>query len=200
MPVKILVISDSHIHERADEIPKPFMVFFRSRSYDIVVHAGDLVDKDVLVILNDIAPERYVVSGNMDYLDLPETRRFIIYGIPVGVIHGHQVRPRGNVGALTQIARDMKVNILISGHTHSPYIAAFEDILHLNPGSVTGAWGGGGGSMIPSFIDLEINELGEAHVRLYELRGNEVALIKYEVYEQKGEGGRWKRRQGSQGA
>jgi predicted phosphodiesterase len=41
---RLLIISDSHIHDRANDIPGEFMDILRSGSYEVVIHAGDLVD------------------------------------------------------------------------------------------------------------------------------------------------------------
>ena len=38
--------------------------------------------------------------------------------IKVGVIHGHQCVPVGDLDSLSAIARQMDVDVLISGHTH----------------------------------------------------------------------------------
>jgi putative phosphoesterase len=39
--------------------------------------------------------------------------------IRIGVIHGHQCVPTGNLDSLNSIARQMDVDVLISGHTHT---------------------------------------------------------------------------------
>lgn len=179
----ILIISDSHIPERAYEIDEHIVNFIKSKVYDVVIHAGDLTDEQILDQVKSFGLRCYVVQGNMDYLDLPEKESFEIYGIHIGVVHGDQVRPRGNIKALTAIAKEMNVEILISGHTHSSFIVLDPaGVVHINPGSVTGVWGGGGGSMIPSFIEMEVYENRIVKVRLYELNGNSVVLRKEEKF------------------
>ncbi len=175
---KILVVGDSHIHERADEIPKEFHSHFMKQNYDIVIHTGDVVDPDVLDLFKGLGKRFFVVEGNMDYLNLPDHHIIDLYGVRIGLVHGHQVRPRGDLGKLSRLGRALGASILISGHTHYPFIEFFEDILHINPGSVTGVWGGGGGSMTPSFIELEIDETRKLVAALYELRKNELVIIK----------------------
>lgn len=39
--------------------------------------------------------------------------------IRIGVIHGHQCIPTGDLDSLSSIARQMDVDVLISGHTHT---------------------------------------------------------------------------------
>jgi len=170
----VLVLSDSHIRERAEWFPEEFLEIFRSKAYDIAVHAGDLVDPEVLDFVKSLGKKVYVVQGNMDYLDLPEQEVFEVLGFRIGVVHGDQVRPRGNVQALTMLAKSMNVSILISGHTHAPFITTYSGVLHINPGSVTGVWGGGGGSFTPSFAELAISSTGDIAVTLYELKRGRV--------------------------
>ncbi|MCG2870583.1 MAG: YfcE family phosphodiesterase [Vulcanisaeta sp.] len=170
---KVLILGDSHIHDRADEIPGEFMDIFASGSYEIVIHTGDLVDPDVLSLVKKLGRRQYVVRGNMDYLDLPKQAVFEVGGVKIGVVHGDQVRPRGNIEALTRIAKTINVNVLVSGHTHAPFITEHEGVIHVNPGSVTGVWGGGGGSMRPSFIEMTVMD-NKINVELYELVNNRV--------------------------
>ncbi len=56
----MLVVGDSHIRERADEIPKEFYEYFSSNSYDIVIHTGDLVDPDVIDLFKNFGKEFYM--------------------------------------------------------------------------------------------------------------------------------------------
>jgi len=39
--------------------------------------------------------------------------------IKIGVIHGHQCIPTGDLDSLSSIARQMDVDVLVSGHTHT---------------------------------------------------------------------------------
>jgi len=173
MSVKLVIIADTHIPERATWIPSKIeeVLLNEVRDARILVHGGDLVSEEVLEWAKGLAPEFYVVRGNMDYLDLPERVVIDLGFIKIGVIHGYQVHPRGNIRQLTEIAKSMGVKVLISAHTHTPLIKKYEGILHLNPGSLTGVWGGGGGSMRPSFITVQVDK-SNAKVTLYELEND----------------------------
>lgn len=39
--------------------------------------------------------------------------------IKIGVIHGHQCIPTGDLDSLSALARQMDVDVLVSGHTHT---------------------------------------------------------------------------------
>jgi len=172
---KLVVLADTHIPDRAEAIPSPILAALlrEAETADIAVHAGDFTSREVLDWSMRLASEVYVVKGNMDYLDLPSTASFELEGLKFSVVHGHQVYPRGDLAKLSRVARRLGSHILISAHTHSPFIKLYEGILHLNPGSLTGVWGGGGGSMKPSFMVINL-EGDTIEVILYELEGSEL--------------------------
>lgn len=181
---KFLIIGDSHIPTRASSIPKRIESHILNNEYYMVLCTGDLVDKSVLDFLNSIAPTKVVV-GNMDYLDLPEYEKMEIEGIKIGMAHGHQVRPRGDIRKLAKLAYSLDVDILVTGHTHVPLVKKViiegREILILNPGSCTGVWSGGGGSLIPSFMELVISKERSACVTLYELKGLTLTKTEYSL-------------------
>ncbi len=167
--MKVLILSDAHVPDRVPSIPKKVKEMIeREKPYDLVIYAGDLTGDEVLSWIDTLGPI-VVVRGNMDYLPLPEERVVEVGDFKVLVIHGHQVWPRGNLDMLNEIARERGADVIVHGHTHYPIITQKDGIIHLNPGSVTGAWGGGGGSMTPSFIVAEIDN--SIRGVLYEVKG-----------------------------
>ncbi|RLI84344.1 MAG: YfcE family phosphodiesterase [Archaeoglobales archaeon] len=170
----IVVLSDTHIPERALRIPYEIEPFLKEAN--LIVHAGDLTDKKVLDDLMSFG-RVLVVRGNMDYLSLPRYEKFKAGDLKFGVFHGHGIYPRGDRRQLTDFALDLDVDVLITGHTHSPDVYKGE-VLILNPGSATGAWGGGGGSGIPSFMVLKV-EGNLINVDLYEIR-EKVSVKRFE--------------------
>jgi len=130
------VISDTHIPERASKIPE--VVFDLFNDVDMILHAGDLVSLDILDELQKIAPTE-CSQGNMDRaygVKLPKSVVFEVEGIKIGLNHG-EVYPRGDTQQLKYIALEMDVEVLITGHTHWPFIKDVGDVLLLNPGSPT---------------------------------------------------------------
>ncbi len=110
----------------------------------------------------------------MDYLPLPKTQKLVVNNIIIGVHHGDGVYPRGNTRGLTRIATELGVDVLFTGHTHAPFIkyGLTKETLLINPGSLTGVWGGGGGSMRPSMMILGISD-DTIYVKYYELLSND---------------------------
>jgi len=64
--MKIGVISDTHIPNRAKEIPPKVLEMLKGM--DMILHAGDLVELSILEILKSICPDVRAVWGNMDPL------------------------------------------------------------------------------------------------------------------------------------
>ncbi len=176
---RILIIGDAHIPDRAYEVPRPIEEFIdRNKPFDIAVYTGDFTGEEVYEWFKTLGKRVYAVEGNMDYLQLPMYEVFEVSDIRFGVIHGDQVYPRGNVKKLSKIAKKLNVSVLFSGHTHAPFIKVYENVLHVNPGSLTGVWGGGGGSGIPSLIIVLLRSKEELELQLYELVDEELKLRK----------------------
>ncbi|MCX8184151.1 MAG: YfcE family phosphodiesterase [Sulfolobales archaeon] len=172
--------SDSHIPERAEWLPKSVEQYVLSEKFDVVIHAGDVVDEELIEFFRKyVSSELYVVRGNMDYLKLPRYVKIAVEGVDLGVIHGDRVYPRGNIAALTRAAITLKTKLLISGHTHTSFIVYDRSgVLHVNPGSITGVWSGVGGSGVPSFAELRVSSK-TVTVALYEILGD--TLIQKEL-------------------
>ena len=130
------IISDTHIPERASEIPENVFEIFKD--VDMILHAGDLISLKIRDILNDISPT-ICVQGNMDRYygtELPERELMEVGGVKIGLNHG-EVYPRGDTQQLRYIGLEMGVDVLITGHTHFAFINQLKDMLLLNPGSPT---------------------------------------------------------------
>ena len=128
------LISDTHIPDRARIIPQNVLTGFED--VDLIIHAGDLTIQRVIDELEEIAPVM-AIQGNMDRvagLDLPKARVIEVERVKIGVAHG-EVYPRGDTQQLLYLAKQLDVNILITGHSHQPKIEQVEDVLLLNPGS-----------------------------------------------------------------
>lgn len=186
-----LVIGDTHIPDRAERVPRALEESIRGYRFDYVFFTGDLTSKTVEEWLRPLGEHLYIVRGNMDYLPYRTSYVVELGEIKVGLIHGDQVHPRGDIRKLTHIAKRLGADLLISGHTHYPVVALSDssDVLHLNPGSATGVWGGGGGSMRPSLMIMYIHSAGIS-VDLIELDPLRRELSRREYVAEK-TGGKW---------
>lgn len=134
--MKIGLISDTHIPERASKLPITVLEAFKD--VDLILHAGDITSPQVIAELEEIAPVK-AVQGNMDRIfsdEIPKSQLIEVEDFKIGLNHG-VVYPKGDTLQLKYIAMELGANIFISGHTHKPEIEKIDDILFLNPGSPT---------------------------------------------------------------
>ena len=128
------LISDTHIPDRAKVLPQKVLDAFND--VDLILHAGDLTSPRVIEELESLAPVM-AVQGNMDRvngIDLPRAKVIEAEGLKIGIVHG-EVYPRADSDQLLYLAKELNVDILVSGHSHQPKIEQKEGILLLNPGS-----------------------------------------------------------------
>ena len=94
----------------------------------------------------------------------------------MGLIHGHQIIPWGDDEALSNKAKELGVDILISGHSHELRYSEYNHIHLINPGSMTGAYSSLKVDAIPSFMILEIKST-EIVVYSYYLSEGELKCV-----------------------
>ncbi len=128
------IISDTHIPVRTDSIPQ--RVFEVFKDVDMILHCGDIEIKSVVEELEKIAPV-IAVHGNCDpYIGYNTHEIIEVEDVKIGLTHG-VVYPKGDTQQLYYLARELDVDILVSGHTHKPMIQQEGEVLLLNPGSPT---------------------------------------------------------------
>ena len=153
------LISDTHGLLR----PEVFKAF---DGVDLILHAGDVGDPDILTTLETIAPVR-AVWGNTDEWEIrervPEVARVAIGGGEAVVVHGHQYGSptpqrvvRAHPGAL----------LVVFGHSHVPVIERVESTLAVNPGSA-----GPKRFSLPTTVALATIEGHEVDAHLVQLLG-----------------------------
>ncbi|MEM2025987.1 MAG: YfcE family phosphodiesterase, partial [Desulfurococcaceae archaeon] len=144
MVSRILAIGDFHIPSRARWVPKPLELEVSKETYDLVVCTGDLTSLAVMEWLRKLGKKVYAARGNMDRLDLPVQIVIRVDQVKVGINHGFDVYPRGDVEKLLEKAKELCVDVLVTGHTHYPQVIRVEPhgVVIVNPGSATGVWGG----------------------------------------------------------
>lgn len=170
------LISDTHIPDRAKEIPQKVIDSFKD--VELILHAGDLTSPEVIEELEKIAPVM-AVQGNMDRMNgikLPKARIIEVEELRIGLVHG-EVYPRADTQQLLYLARELNADILVSGHSHQPKIEQIENVLLLNPGS----------PIVPRLADrtvmlLEINEK-EVDVDIVKIGAPVCSALDFDQYE-----------------
>ena len=137
MATRLLIIADTHVPKRARLLPPE--VWEEAEAADVVVHAGDWVNVELLDELEHRTQRLIGVYGNNDGADLrarlPEIARADIEGIRFAVIH--------ETGAATNREKRMDamfsdVDVLVFGHSHIPWDTTTPNGMRLlYPGSPT---------------------------------------------------------------
>lgn len=152
-PFNILLLSDTHFHH-GDKLPAYLTEFFRDLLPDLILHCGDLCDRDLLTGLGRLAPA-YAVRGNRDILSwfcLPPSMDLTVSGLRVHMEHGqgnlaqyfwkkililwHRLLNRSwEHMKVTRVPRNFRdYDVCIAGHTHHLQIFRSESTLIVNPG------------------------------------------------------------------
>ena len=176
-----LVVGDFHIPLRASHIPVKFQSMLVPNKIQHILCTGNLVSNEQYEELRNLAPNVHIVRGGFDEnTSFPETKVVQIGQFKIGLIHGHQIVPWGDINSLSMVRRQLDVDILISGHTHKNEINQVEDKWFINPGSITGAYSTLATEVVPSFILLAVQG-PKVVVYQYELQDEEVSVSKREI-------------------
>lgn len=133
--MKILVLSDTHIPRVAQDLPRK--VYEEASGCDLILHAGDFVEKDLLDRLKKLKTVQ-AVYGNMDNAELRrilKDKEIVQAGaFRIGLIHGY-----GAPKDLTETVRKefQKVDAIVFGHSHTAINTVIDGVLLFNPGSPT---------------------------------------------------------------
>ena len=157
--MKILIVSDTH---RRDG--NLLEVIEKTAPFDMMIHLGDTEGSEAYFkdwIKNDLCVV-HVVRGNNDFFSHTEAEKEISIGkYRAFLCHGHMYGVSLGTENIKEEARSRKVNIVMFGHTHKPYLEYCSDgLVVLNPGSLSYPRQDG---RHPSFRIMEIARFGEAH-------------------------------------
>jgi hypothetical protein len=134
--MKAVVLADTHIRKGGSR-RLPDAVYAELDTADVILHAGDVLEQELLDELSGFAPV-HAVLGNNDYGlvgVLPLRRVEVLDGVRVGMIHDSGPRA-GRAARMHRAFPD--ADVVIFGHSHAP-----QDELGLgeqrlfNPGSPT---------------------------------------------------------------
>jgi putative phosphoesterase len=169
--MKIGVLADTHIPDRCRRLPPRVFEIFSS--VEIVLHAGDITNMDLLQQLQERVSLTFAVYGDRDPVPvrtfLQETHLLEFGGVRIGLIHGNRgfgaefgdrvrgfFRPQPLTRAFFDylLGRFSNVDAIVFGHTHAPYAKTHEGVFLFNPGSFVPRSG------MPSVGLLEIDTRG----------------------------------------
>lgn len=149
--MKLLVISDTH-----GDISKAYDIIKSINSLiDGIIHCGDIVE-DALAIKRRFPDiPMYNVRGNCDYGSSVENEVLLnIGGKKIFVTHGDLYSVEWNTDRLCYKGAEKNADACIYGHTHVPDVEYYNDMVIMNPGSLTRPRGGSK----PSYGILKIED------------------------------------------
>ncbi len=133
--MKVGVLSDTHISIKSRYLPGEIFTIFKGA--DLIIHCGDICVINVIEELETIAPV-HAVAGNVDpfgiYNRFGDEKKIEVEDITILITHGNQ----GVSSALENVKkRAGDADLIIFGHSHSPYSGKFQNTYFFNPGSPT---------------------------------------------------------------
>lgn len=132
----VVVLADTHIR-RGGTRRLPDAAYAHLEQADVILHAGDILVREVLDELGGFAPVHAVLGNNDAELlgVLPETRSLEIDGVRIAMIHDSG--PSAGRAARMQ-RRFPDAGVVVFGHSHIPWDdAGVDGQLLFNPGSPT---------------------------------------------------------------
>lgn len=133
--ILIGVLSDTHVNARGrsgDYLRTLCRDHFAAA--EVILHAGDLVDPDVLTLFDDKTV--YAVRGNLDPPGQPIKRVIALAGRKIGLIHGWGAPGDLEKRVLQEFSGET-LDCLVYGHSHLPACHEVNGVLLFNPGSPT---------------------------------------------------------------
>ena len=167
-PELVLVVGDMFVPQRSPDINEQFKSILIPNKLQHVLSLGNIGSRESYDWLKSLSNDFHTAKGDFDEGDIPEKKVVQIGEFKIGMIHGHQVLPWGDLDALTNVQRELGCDILLSGHTHQIGVKVKEKKFYINPGSISGAFSHLIADPNPSFI-LMILQGEEAIVYLYVL-------------------------------
>lgn len=129
--MKIAVISDTHgyVKQCIDALKKIDEI-------SLIIHLGDYT-KDVIAIRNVFDTSIVNVKGNCDPFDLetPDDTVIEVRGKKIFLTHGDLYRVKYGLNDIYYKAKELNVDVVLFGHSHTSTMVEHDGILFFNPGS-----------------------------------------------------------------
>lgn len=137
MSLRLLLVSDTHVPQRARALPD--QVWAAVDAADVVFHAGDWVNAELLDMFERRSRQLVAVYGNNDGGELrrrlQESASVTLEGVRFSVIH-ETGQAKGREERCEALFPD--ADVLVFGHSHIPWDTTSAGGLRLlNPGSPT---------------------------------------------------------------
>ena len=153
----VLVISDILVPIKSPSINEQFKSILLPNKITHLLCLGNIGNQETLYWLQNLSQDFHVVKGDYDiYKNYQEKKCVQIGSFHIGMIHGHQILPPGDMEVLSDIQRELDCDVLLSGFSYKYGIDIKDNKLFINPGSITGGLSPLMEDCVPSFILMAI--------------------------------------------
>ena len=129
--MKIGIVSDTHGNKQCMDEAISYLM-----DCDLIIHAGDNFS-DSKYIHSTTKIGMMAVKGNCDFDNVEDELIFDIEDKNIFLCHGDKYSVKYGLEQLEEKAKEVEANIVIFGHTHTPLCIEKDNILYINPGSVS---------------------------------------------------------------
>lgn len=155
--MKIGILSDTHMMKNFIDKTIPYL-----KKCDLIIHAGDnFSDSKYIHSMTNIGI--MAVKGNCDFENVEEELVFEIEDKIIFLCHGDKYGVKYGIDTIESKAKEYDANIVIFGHTHIPLCIDKDEILYVNPGSIS----------LPRQVDYRsfvIMDIENGEVKIEEIR------------------------------
>lgn len=159
--MRILIVSDTH--RKNDNY---FKVLQKMKKLDMVIHCGDVEGSEFALSEAAECPVLMVAGNNDFFTELSREQELNIGNYKVWVTHGHNYLVSMGTERIKQEAKARGVQIVMFGHTHRPCLEQDEELIAVNPGSLSYPRQDG---HKPTYALMEIDKQGEVHFTIAHL-------------------------------
>lgn len=129
--MKVLIVSDTHKKN------ENYFYVLEKEKPDLVIHCGDAEGSEYALTKAADCPVEIVLGNNDFFSELPRELMLDIGPYKVWVVHGHNYYVSMGNENLKREAVERGVDIVFYGHTHRPVIDMDDDVIAVNPGSLS---------------------------------------------------------------
>lgn len=129
--MKVLLVSDTHKKN------ENYFYVLEKEKPDLVIHCGDAEGCEYALTKAADCPVEIVLGNNDFFSELPRELMLDIGPYKVWVVHGHNYYVSMGNENLKREAVERGADIVFYGHTHRPVIDMDDDVIAVNPGSLS---------------------------------------------------------------
>lgn len=156
--MKVLIVSDTHKKN------ENYFYVLENEKPDLVIHCGDAEGSEYALTKAADCPVEIVLGNNDFFSELPRELMLDIGPYKVWVVHGHNYYVSMGNENLKREAVERGMDIVFYGHTHRPVIDMDDEVIAVNPGSLSYPRQEG---RRPSYAIMEMDDRDELQFSLH---------------------------------